>query len=504
MKSLKYYLMIMSATLGFWSCSDDNDPAMDNGSNVAISLSSDTIQVAKEGGSVAVTVTSDGDWRLAGTCEWAHPSATEGKSGEEVTFTVDENTTGEKLSATFKFFTGSSVVPLLIESNPDYTLSLLSEGVVEIDKEGGKMTINVQTNIADLSIASSESWITLSRQNDFKGKRIIQFTVDGNDTYLPRSSSVTISSPLTEEVLNVTVSQSPSEKFEVTQENMEDNQIVYNDLTARNVEFKVLTNLEFTAEVAEGNDWIEGPQISKPVVGDDGLSTYTVTYDLSAAQQLRAGTINFVANEFEYAVSIIQKSSSDKLIDIPDAVLASVLEDNGWIVKFGNQYSVQEKGLKATAFEYSDYYDRISDLTGLENFPNLEKISISVDYYMEKIDISGLHHVQELNLLYGMGLSVFNFGDNPIIAYNLSTSLGVRYTEAETLTFISKNMEELDLTMSMSAFYSYTKTLDVSECPALKKLNATSLSNVLETIYLKTGQEIPELLKPESVKIEYK
>lgn len=504
MKSLKYYLMIMSATLGFWSCSDDNDPAVDNGSNVAISLSSDTIQVAKEGGSVAVTVTSDGDWRLAGTCEWAHPSATEGKSGEEVTFTVDENTTGEKLSATFKFFTGSTVVPLLIESNPDYTLSLLSEDLIEIAEEGGKATVNVQTNIADLSIVSSEGWVVLARQNDFKGERIIQLTVNENDTYLPRSSSVTVSSPLTEEVLNITINQSPTEKFEVTQENMENNTIVYDDYSARSVEFKVLTNLEFTAEVAEGNDWIEGPQISEPVVGDDGLSAYTVTYDLSAAQQLRAGTINFVANEFEYAISIVQKSSSDKLIDIPDAALASALEDNGWIVKFGNQYSILEDGLNATALEYDDYYNRITDLTGIENFPNLEKVSISVSGSLKKIDISGLHKVKELGLHYGTNLSLFNLGDNPITTFSLSSVISYGYTFAESLTFISEKMEELDLYLYSSPFFSYTKVIDVSECPSLKKLNAVGCSNALEKIILKQGQEIPELLKDDSVTIEYK
>ena len=113
MKQLKYYMMILSALLMLGSCSDDDDPT--TGMDARISLSSDVLQVTKEGGTVSVTVTSDADWRLAGVCDWAHPSATEGQNGDVVTFTVDENTTDEDLSTTFKFFTGASVAPLVIE-----------------------------------------------------------------------------------------------------------------------------------------------------------------------------------------------------------------------------------------------------------------------------------------------------------------------------------------------------------------------------------------------------
>ena len=89
MKQLKYYMMILSALLMLGSCSDDDDPT--TGMDARISLSSDVLQVTKEGGTVSVTVTSDADWRLAGVCDWAHPSATEGQSGDVVTFTVDED-----------------------------------------------------------------------------------------------------------------------------------------------------------------------------------------------------------------------------------------------------------------------------------------------------------------------------------------------------------------------------------------------------------------------------
>ena len=154
MKQLKYYMMILSALLMLGSCSDDDDPT--TGMDARISLSSDVLQVTKEGGTVSVTVTSDADWRLAGVCDWAHPSATEGQNGDVVTFTVDENTTDEDLSTTFKFFTGASVAPLVIESLQGNTFDLSSDETVDLAQAGGRMYIQLKGSIQDFSVSFSE------------------------------------------------------------------------------------------------------------------------------------------------------------------------------------------------------------------------------------------------------------------------------------------------------------------------------------------------------------
>ena len=64
MDFLKNIMITLLAATMLWSCSD-NDESI-NGGETSISLSTNTIQADKNGGNITVTVTSSGDWRLAG------------------------------------------------------------------------------------------------------------------------------------------------------------------------------------------------------------------------------------------------------------------------------------------------------------------------------------------------------------------------------------------------------------------------------------------------------
>lgn len=123
-----------------------------NSDIATISLSTDIIQVDKNGGDATVTVTSTGDWRLSGVCDWAYPSITSGKSGDVVTFTINASKVDEKRTATFKFFTGSSVAPLQIECEAGYMMNLLSDANPSISREKNMVKIELNTNIADPTI----------------------------------------------------------------------------------------------------------------------------------------------------------------------------------------------------------------------------------------------------------------------------------------------------------------------------------------------------------------
>ena len=90
MDFLKNIMITLLAATMLWGCSDDDESI--NGSEATISLSTNTIQTDKNGGNITVTVASSGDWRLAGVCDWAHPSVMSGKDGDVVTFTIDPNT----------------------------------------------------------------------------------------------------------------------------------------------------------------------------------------------------------------------------------------------------------------------------------------------------------------------------------------------------------------------------------------------------------------------------
>ena len=195
MKLFKNLMIVLSATLLLWGCSDD-DESIDNNSST-ISLSTNIIQMDKNGGEATVTVTSSDNWRLSGVCDWAHPSMTSGKNGDEVTFTIDPNNLDEKRTATFKLFTGSAVVPLQVESQPAYIMDLISDGNLSISKDKSTVKIQLNTNIVDPTITYSndgEKWLTFDRRSEFAGKVSLLFTATKNETYKDRSTTITISS----------------------------------------------------------------------------------------------------------------------------------------------------------------------------------------------------------------------------------------------------------------------------------------------------------------------
>ena len=364
MKLFKNLMIVLSVSLLLWGCSDD-DESINNG-NSTISLSTNILQVDKNGGDATVTVTSSDNWRLSGICDWAHPSITSGKDGDVVTFTIDPNKLDEKRTATFKFFTGSSVVPLQVESQPAYIMDLLSDEALSITKEKSTVRIQLNTNVADPTITYSDGgkeWLTFDRRNEFGGKVTLSFTAAENKTYKDRSTKITISSPLVTESVNVDINQKQTDAI-IT----ESNTLTY-DLTARTISFKVKYNVNYAISITKGKDWITDQSISEPQKGDDGLTTVTVTYKLSASPASRGGTIHIAqaSGTLVKDIAIVQKDPDASPVEIPDAVLRALCISNGWALPIDDtKCIILEEGLNATSFSNTSYSNQIKDLTGIK------------------------------------------------------------------------------------------------------------------------------------------
>lgn len=500
MKQLKYYMMMLSALLCLWSCSDDDEPA-NAGAALRISLSADVLQVSKAGGTAEVTVTSDADWRLAGVCDWVTPSITEGRSGDKVTFTIDANTTGKDLSTTFKFFTGASVAPLVIESVQGYGLTLASADQLDVTQPGGEVAIRLNSNVQDLTLTFSdggEQWVSLNEQVEFGGNQILRLNIAPNEAFLGRSTVVTVSSELTEETVDVLINQDKVVKFELTHADMED-MMLSCDMAAQTVEMTLVTNQEFTPEITSGEDWITGLQVTETDRADNGLNTYAVTFDLAAAETARLGSLVFnVEDNTTWTVTILQNDPNAPVASI-SSDFADELVDMGWIMPLGEYYVVLQKGLEATELELTSY---VTTLSGIENFPNLEKLSFYVSSWsFYELDISGLHNVKEVSIVNpAYYLETINLGDNPITSFSVE-SVYTSSCYAYYLTIISTKLETLECPY---VGYSNVRTLDVSQCPALKTMTvADDYSYDLTTIVVKEGQTI-DITKPDDVAIEYR
>lgn len=493
-------MIALTATLILGGCSDDDEST--NGGIATISLSTDIIQVDKSGGSATITVTSSDDWRLSGVCDWVHPSATSGTDGDIVTFTIDPNKLDEERTATFKFFTGSSVVALQVESQSAYVMDLLSDANPSISKDASKMKIELNTKVADLTIDysdASKKWLIFNKRSDFSGKTTLSFTATENDTYKDRSATITITSPLVAEPVIVNVNQRQTDAIVI-----ENNTLMY-DLTARTISFNMRYNIDYGVSITQGNDWITSQSISEPQLGDDGLSTITLTYNLDAASTTRGGTIHIAKTNgmITSDISVIQKDPDVELGEIQDDNFRSLCISNNWIqLLTGSQFVVLEEGLNATILYNPSYSNQINDFSGIENFPNLTTLELGYCTKMRKLDISGLHKVSSVSFSSTRDCEEYNLGDNPISSFEGDGIYG--YSYAESIKIISSKLNSLDLSIiSGNVSIDYVTSIDVSECPALTTLNANR-SKKIKTLYLKTGQIIPNLTKNDATTIVYK
>lgn len=493
-------MLVAVACCAFSGCSDD-DTANDS-SRATISITPDAIPTGADGTTAQVTVTSSGDWRLAGVCDWVHPSAEAGKSGDVVTFTIDPNTTEESREATFKFFTGAAVAPLEIKSEPGYSLTLLSEESVTVEAMGTDVQVKLHTNIPELVCMFSdggEEWVTFNGRNEAFGNTILSFTVAKNPDYDDRSTVLTISGM--EQSIDIPLTQRQIDAI-----NTGDGTLMF-DLAERTISIDVESNVAY--KVTIDGDWItQVPQTR-------GLVTKTLRFHLDPATASRSGKVTISGAGITKAVSIVQKDPDAVVVTVPDNVFRNKLMSLNWLLELGDGVCVvTEDGLNATEFTYRPGYwdDPIASLEGIEIFSNLEKIDV-YNNTLSKFDISKLKKVNSINIDYN-GLSEIALGDNAIEELNFSALYHQNpdsywdYIVPQSLTVSGTHLKTLKVPFSGGGGYwsptDVLSTIDVSACPALETLNAVRDAGVLKTIYLKQGQTIPNLTYTEGAQIVYK
>ena len=86
-----------------------------------ISLSSKEAVIDYQQQTMSITVTSSGGWTMTGTHDWAQQSVKEGKSGDVVLITVEENASGSDRKAVFTFRCGEAAATYFLtqQKGPD-------------------------------------------------------------------------------------------------------------------------------------------------------------------------------------------------------------------------------------------------------------------------------------------------------------------------------------------------------------------------------------------------
>ena len=114
---MKYFLHII-VLLSFFAASAC-DPVEQRPQHISLSSKEAVIDYQQQ--TMSITVTSSGVWTLTGTHDWALQSVKEGKSGDVVLITVQENASGSDRKAVFTFRCGEAVATYFLtqQKGPD-------------------------------------------------------------------------------------------------------------------------------------------------------------------------------------------------------------------------------------------------------------------------------------------------------------------------------------------------------------------------------------------------
>lgn len=488
----KYILLLASAAL-LLSCSEKENTTV---SEDSISVSADTLKFGPDGGTMDLKVTSSGDWRLSGLCDWVTPSSTEGKNGATVTFTAEPSESDVAQEGYFKFFTGEAVKKIVVTSTPAYVVSLLSDETVEIVSDGGSASVKINTNVPDLQFEYSgdgADWISFGQRSDAFGVTMLKFDVKRSGVFTSRESTVTVKG----EGKSVDVKFIQAQRDTVM---AAEARTVY-DLTARDVEFTLRSNIDFDYSFAS---WMTKISETEGTKGSDGLTSKTYKVHLEESVASRFHTFEFSKNGTVYGkYTIKQQNPNPVLCDIPDPKLRTKLTDMGWIIgdESSEECEILEPGLTGTSLTLagSSYYNafEVDKISGLGAFPKLETLNVNRSS-VSSIDVSDSKTLKSITVQQVTNLTEIKTGGSPVASIDFGT-YSYDYFDIEQITISGNNITAISMnSSSYYIYYGYDKfaKLDVTGCPALTDLKAKreysgwgNPTCVLKEIYITAAQQ---------------
>lgn len=269
----------------------------------SITLDHESYECGKEGGTVEVKVTSPTDWTLQGYSYWAVPSATEGKSGDVVTFTVEQNLSLQPLEVEYIFVSGNAVKPFVIKQEKGEYIEdavSLSANKLTIGPDGGTLEVTVTSSKGWSVDNANNNWCHISATSGQNGDKVT-FTIDPSYQNLDRSKVFTFKRGYAS--VDLTITQT---KREATPNDIVLSEESVNvDQEGGTVTLTVVSALyDWTMQVGSGNTWchVDARNGSK----DEKNVKFIYTVDPNTTAYSRTNTTTFRAGPTSKTFKIIQ------------------------------------------------------------------------------------------------------------------------------------------------------------------------------------------------------
>ena len=187
---------------------------------VEVSFDQATQEIDAQGGSIEVSLKSNGEWTIAMTEGWVMVSSMKGNGDATLTLTVAPNTTGESRTTEITASTKDNTAVLTLTQNaPQYYVNVNPMDIV-CGASGGEFTVEVSSNVEWEVI--TPQWVTSSMM-DGSNDATLTLTISPmeGDHVGNREGEVVISGPESVSArVNVIQSVSPSSSIQVVPENL--------------------------------------------------------------------------------------------------------------------------------------------------------------------------------------------------------------------------------------------------------------------------------------------
>lgn len=496
---MKKLLILLFSVVSLLSCDDDSKEQPEIKNDADISISSEVLTFLNDGNPMttinSVTITSSGDWRMIGDKTWCVPSVTSGKSGEQVVFDVERNEQTEPRSATFTFICGNKSAKLLVRQSQENYFAF-EQTEFDVSPSGERMPVRFEANteltykIAD----ESAGWITQDMNGKTRNveKEYLYFVAAANDTYKARSGAILFKDDETglEQVITVNQPQNDAVIPEATLYNAE--------VTGGELVINVRANVPYEVVVPEKTRWITHTSVTPSIEPDNGLVAVREVLQVEKAALTRAAKVYLRSLDGRISIEIVVKQiQSEKVYaDFPDENFRKWLINQGYaVLESGDKCELTEDGMTEMAFDCTN--QNIVSFEGIEAFANLESLDCSGNN-MTVLDVSRNTSLETVICIESGTSGTLNhviLGNAPCKSLTFPVFSIPAFGD---IIVSGKYLESLNVSATI------IKSLDVSECPSLVSLNCTNNSGLLSQVYLKTGQEIPDLKKDAGTAIVYK
>ena len=273
-----------------------------------------------DGGEKGIYVGCADNWQLSGSADWCDVSATAGKNGDYVSFSVKKSQDTDEKTATYTFRCGTASQELTVIQKQKDALTITSSNF-EIPAEGKEISIEVKANIDfDYEITLGQEWIHKIETKSLE-TTILDFLIDENTEFKDREGEISITSgEITGKIRIHQAEAKPAISIETINYNV--------PIEGASIFIEIDANVDYYFNIPQNVYWVE---LSKET--ENGIEFIV---DKNNLIESREATIEFYNTEYNLSSAVIIKQDAYGLEDMLQTIhvatkgtLNKVLAENG-------------------------------------------------------------------------------------------------------------------------------------------------------------------------------